>query len=86
MGAWSGGWGDTAGGPVSAPAPAGRVGDTVGGPLEQVVGQLDVLSQTMSLLEQRLSVAEVKGASMEHILAQVRRDPIVSPLEQGSRL
>ena len=40
------------------------------GTLEQVVGQLDILAQTVALLEQRLSLSEDRNARLEMILKQ----------------
>ena len=50
----------------------GRESDAGGvelaGTLEQVVGQLDILAQTVALLEQRLSLSEDRNVRMEHLL------------------
>ena len=52
------------------PLPVSAGGMELAGTLEQVVGQLDILAQTVALLEQRLSLSEDRNARLEMILKQ----------------
>ena len=45
------------------------------GTLEQMVGQLDILAQTVALLEQRLSLSEDRNARLEGLLKQALQQP-----------
>ena len=64
--------------PPAPPARAAGAGAGAGGAplqlhstLEHVVGQLDVLAQTVTLLEQRLTLTEDKGLAVESALQQM---------------
>ena len=48
-----------------------RVGRVVAVAVEQVVGQLDILAQTVAMLEQRLSMSEDRNARLEGLLKQM---------------
>ena len=45
--------------------------EQVAGTMEHLVGQLDLLSQTVGLLEQRLTMTEDKGGAMTSVLQEV---------------
>ena len=49
---------------------AGGGAAELAGTLEQVVGQLDILAQTVALLEQRLSLSEDRNQRLELMLKQ----------------
>ena len=57
--------------PKPQPAPTGSAAEGSGdlaGTLEQVVGQLEILAQTVALLEQRLTLSEDRNARLEGLL------------------
>ena len=48
--------------------------EQVAGTMEHLVGQLDLLSQTVGLLEQRLTMTEDKGGAMTSVLQEVLKN------------
>ena len=56
--------------PTAGLSSVGGGGGEIAGTLEQVVGQLDILAQTVALLEQRLSLSEDRNARLESQLKQ----------------
>jgi len=64
---------------VGAPLPGralelGQLPEQMAGTMEHVVGQLDLLSQTVGLLEQRLTMSEDKGGAMTSVLQEVLKN------------
>ena len=64
---WQPSSGDAVGGACDAPDAPPELAETLG----NMVGQIDILAQTMALLEQRLTLTEEKGKCSETLLRQI---------------